>query len=207
MITRSEQNPILTRRDIPAIPPHVHDVTSVFNPGAIKFNDEYLLMLRVQLRSRETFILTAASQDGVRFTVSKKLVHFNGIEAVRDRIYHIYDARITRFGDAYYIMFALDMDNACQLGLGVTKDFQSFEFLGIASNEDIRNGVLFPEKVDGKFSGWTGRTKPAWNRARQPEARSGFQNPMISCTGVPVPRSWEAAFTTGMSLSAPARRR
>ena len=151
MITRSERNPILTRADIPHIPPHVHDVTSVFNPGAIKINDEYLLMLRVQLRSRETFFLTARSRDGASFTVSKKLVHFKGIEKVQDRIYHMYDARITRLDGLYYIMFALDMDNACQLGLGATKDFQSFDFLGIASNEDIRNGVLFPEKVGGKY--------------------------------------------------------
>jgi len=151
MITRSERNPIITRTDIPEIPPHVRDVTSVFNPGAIKFNDEYLLMLRVQLRSRETFFLTAKSRDGVSFAVSKKIVHFKGIEKVRDRIYHMYDARITRLGDLYYIMFALDMDNGCQLGLGATKDFDSFEFLGITSSEDIRNGVLFPEKVGGKY--------------------------------------------------------
>ena len=151
MITRSERNPILTRADIPGIPPHVSDVTSVFNPGAIKINGEYVLMLRVQLRSRETFFLTARSSDGVSFSVSKKMVHFRGMEKVRDRIYHMYDARITQLGDACYIMFALDMDNACQLGLGMTNDFHSFEFLGIVSNEDIRNGVLFPEKVGGKY--------------------------------------------------------
>jgi predicted GH43/DUF377 family glycosyl hydrolase len=151
MITRHERNPIVTRRDIPCIPPHVHDVTSVFNPGAIKVNNEYLLLLRVQLRSRETFFLAARGPDGVRFTVSKKMVHFKGIEKVRERIYHMYDARITRLDDAYYIMFALDMEGSCQLGLGVTKDFSSFEFLGIISSEDIRNGVLFPEKVGGKY--------------------------------------------------------
>jgi beta-1,4-mannooligosaccharide/beta-1,4-mannosyl-N-acetylglucosamine phosphorylase len=151
MITRHERNPIVTRRDIPSIPPHVHDVTSVFNPGAIKADNDYVLLLRVQLRSRETFFLTARSPDGVRFTVSKKMVHFKGIERVRERIYHMYDARITRLDDAYHIMFALDMEGSCQLGLGVTKDFSSFEFLGITSSEDIRNGVLFPEKVGGKY--------------------------------------------------------
>jgi len=151
MIKRCEQNPILTRNDIPAISPHLTDVTSVFNPGAITFNGEYLLMLRVQCRSRETFLLTARSPDGMRFTVSKEVVHFNGIEKVQKRIFHMYDARITRLEDAYYIMFALDMDDGCQLGLGATTDFQSFEFLGITSTEDIRNGVLFPEKVGGKY--------------------------------------------------------
>jgi beta-1,4-mannooligosaccharide/beta-1,4-mannosyl-N-acetylglucosamine phosphorylase len=48
-------------------------------------------------------------------------------------------------------MFAMDMDGGCQLGLGKTDDFKNFEFLGITSNEDIRNGVLFPEKVNGNY--------------------------------------------------------
>jgi beta-1,4-mannooligosaccharide/beta-1,4-mannosyl-N-acetylglucosamine phosphorylase len=73
------------------------------------------------------------------------------MEKVQDRIYHMYDPRITRLDSLYYIMFALDMENACHLGLGVTADFRSFEFLGITSTEDIRNGVIFPEKVDGKY--------------------------------------------------------
>ena len=36
---RSTQNPILTWRDIPDLSPVVRDVTSVFNPGAIKLDD------------------------------------------------------------------------------------------------------------------------------------------------------------------------
>jgi len=151
MIRRHERNPILTRSDIQASAPFLRDVTSVFNPGAIAFDGGVILMLRVQSRSRETVLMVARSSDGVRFTVSKEIVHFRGIERVRERIYHIYDPRITRLGDLYYVMFALDMDDGCQLGLGVTKDFESFEFLGITSTEDIRNGVLFPEKVGGKY--------------------------------------------------------
>jgi len=142
---------VLTRTDIPDIYPQLVDVTSVFNPGAIKFNDKYLLMLRVQSRSRETFMVMAESTDGVDFRVEEKIVDFKGMELVDGKIYHIYDARITKLEDAYYIMFAMDMDGGCQLGLGKTHDFKSFEFVGIASNEDIRNGVLFPEKVNGKY--------------------------------------------------------
>ena len=151
MIKRHERNPILTRNDIQASAPFLRDVTSVFNPGAIAFEGGVVLMLRVQSRSRETVLMVARSSDGVRFTVSKEIVHFKGIQRVRERIYHIYDPRVTRIGDAYYVMFALDMDDGCQLGLGVTTDFDSFEFLGIVSNEDIRNGVLFPDRVGGKY--------------------------------------------------------
>jgi beta-1,4-mannooligosaccharide/beta-1,4-mannosyl-N-acetylglucosamine phosphorylase len=148
---RHPKSPILTRTDIPDIYPQLVDATSVFNPGAIKFEDKYLLMLRVQSRSRETFMVMAESNDGIDFNVENKIVDFKGIEKIKEKIYHIYDARISKIEGIYYIMFAMDMDGGCQLGLGKTMDFKNFEFMGITSNEDIRNGVLFPEKVDGNY--------------------------------------------------------
>jgi beta-1,4-mannooligosaccharide/beta-1,4-mannosyl-N-acetylglucosamine phosphorylase len=148
---RSPKNPIITRKDIPHIPPLLTDVTSVFNPGAIKFENRYLLILRVQSRSRETYFIMAESLNGIDFRISKEIVHFKGIEGVKDKIYHIYDARLTKLNDVFYIMFAMDMDCGCQLGLGKTKDFKNFDFVAIVSNEDTRNGVLFPEKINGKY--------------------------------------------------------
>ncbi len=148
---RHPRNPILTRHDVPPVPPKGVDVSSVFNPGAVKFGDRYLLMLRVQGRSRETFMVMAESADGVRFSVRPEVVEFKGLEKVRARIYHVYDARITRLEGAFYIMFAMDMDSGCQLGLARTEDFKDFRFLGVTSTDDVRNGVLFPEKVNGAY--------------------------------------------------------
>jgi beta-1,4-mannooligosaccharide/beta-1,4-mannosyl-N-acetylglucosamine phosphorylase len=148
---RHPNNPILTRGDIPEIPPYFSDVSSVFNPGAVKVGGRYLLMLRVQNRGRETFSVMAGSDDGVKFKVAGNIVHFRGIEKVKDMVYHCYDSRITRIEDHYYIMFAMDMADGCQLGLARTDNFESFEFMGIVSRGDIRNGVLFPEKVNGTY--------------------------------------------------------
>jgi len=148
---RHPGNPILTRASVPDIPPFLTDVTSVFNPGAVKFGDRYLLMLRVQGRSRETFMVIAESPDGVRFAVRPEVVEFRGLEKVEERIYHVYDARITQLDGAFYIMFAMDMDSGCQLGLARTENFRDFRFLGITSTDDVRNGVLFPEKVGGVY--------------------------------------------------------
>jgi predicted GH43/DUF377 family glycosyl hydrolase len=151
MLKRYLNKPIITREDIPAIKSELVDVSSVFNPGAIKFKDKYILLLRVQNRGRETFIVKAESGNGIDFSVDNKIVDFKGIEKVEDRIYHFYDARITKIENHYYIMFAMDMDAGCQLGLAVTDDFEEFNFLGIVSDGDIRNGVLFPEKINGKY--------------------------------------------------------
>jgi len=151
MLQRYPKNPIITRKDIPNISPNLVDVTSVFNPGAIKFEDKILLLLRVQNRARETFFLLAESKNGIDFTIYNQIIHFNGIENVKEKIYHCYDPRITRIEDSYYIMFAMDMDSGCQLGLAKTDDFKLFSFLGINSTENNRNGVLFPEKINGKY--------------------------------------------------------
>ena len=145
------QNPIITRADIPDINPHLIDVTSVFNPGAIKYGDKYLLMLRVQNRGRETFSVMAESNDGIHFKISSKIIHFNGIEKIKETIYHCYDPRITFLENTYYIQFAMDLSSGCYLGLAQTDDFVSFEFLGNVSEEDNRNGVIFPEKINGNY--------------------------------------------------------
>ena len=148
---RHPGNPILTRADVPDVPPLLTDATSVFNPGAVRAGDRTVLMLRVQARSRETFLMVAESADGVRFAVRPGIVELRGIEKVRERIYHVYDPRITRLEGAYYVMFAMDTDRGCGLGLARTEDFRDFEFLGAVSNGDVRNGVLFPEKVGGAY--------------------------------------------------------
>jgi beta-1,4-mannooligosaccharide/beta-1,4-mannosyl-N-acetylglucosamine phosphorylase len=126
-------------------------VTSVFNPGAVKTGGITYLMLRVQARSRETFMVMAESADGFRFVVRPEIVAFKGIETVRERIYHVYDARITPLEGAHYVMFAMDMDSGCQLGLARTDDLREFRFLGVTSTDDVRNGVLFPEKIGGLY--------------------------------------------------------
>ncbi len=148
---RHPNNPIITRRHIPHAPPDLVDVSSVFNPGAIRYGNEYVLLLRVQNRGRRTFILVARSRDGVDFSVSPMPVRMQGIEKLKDLIYHCYDPRITLIDGVYYVMFAMDMEAGCRLGLARTSDFCGFEFIGIVSDDDNRNGVLFPEKVRGKY--------------------------------------------------------
>jgi beta-1,4-mannooligosaccharide/beta-1,4-mannosyl-N-acetylglucosamine phosphorylase len=148
---RHSHNPILTRRDIPEIPPLLSDVTSVFNPGAIKDGTYHRLIVRVQDRSRETYFMPATSFDGVTFEVEPQIIEFEGLDKLAGRVYHVYDARPTSIEGVIYIMFAMDMDDGCQLGLARTADFRRYEFVGLASNEDIRNGVLFPEKIGGRY--------------------------------------------------------
>lgn len=150
-LDRFPGNPILTRESIPEIPPDLVDPTSVFNPGAIKYGDKYLLILRVQNRGRRTFLLKAESDDGVQFEISSEIVRIDGLDKVAETIYHIYDPRITAIDGTYYLVVAIDLDSETRLATIRTDDFERFEFLGMSPEGDVRNGVLFPERIDGKF--------------------------------------------------------
>jgi len=123
----------------------------VFNPGAVRFGDQYVLLLRVQNRGRETYFVVARSTDGITFSCDNRIVELEGITRIAQTVFHVYDPRITRLDDRFYIMVAMDLDAGCYLGLAETKDFESFRFLGIVSGDEFRNGVLFPEKIGGRY--------------------------------------------------------
>ena len=151
-LVRSPRNPIMTRGDIPPVLPDFSDASSVFNPGAVEFEGRTLLMLRVQSRGRRTALVMAESDDGKRFMVRGAPVLFRGIERAGEKLHHIYDPRITPIGGTHYVMFAADTETGCKLGAGRTNDFVTFDFIGLGEHPDIRNGVLFPEKMGGRYA-------------------------------------------------------
>lgn len=151
VLVRSSDNPILTGREIPAMPPHLVDPSSVFNPGAARIGDRIVLLLRVQSRGRRTFLVLAESGDGRDFHVRDRIVEIEGLDAASEGILHVYDPRITRIGDAWLVMFAADTETGCRLGVARTADFERFELVGLGGDPDVRNGVLFPSLFDGRY--------------------------------------------------------
>jgi beta-1,4-mannooligosaccharide/beta-1,4-mannosyl-N-acetylglucosamine phosphorylase len=152
MFKRHPKNPIISSKDIVSSNPELKDVSSVFNPGGIQFGDKILLLLRVQNRGRETFLVKAISTDGVQFGIENEYIQINGLDKIDETVFHIYDPRITKMGDTYYVFAAMDVVGKCLLGIFKTLDFTSLEFLGFTGDEDNRNGVLFPEKIHGKYA-------------------------------------------------------
>ncbi|MBL1218552.1 MAG: hypothetical protein D8M59_13800 [Planctomycetes bacterium] len=161
ILRRCQHNPILTRENIPAVEgmPWVEDVSSVFNPGALRWRvpgtgeQRDVLLLRVQTRGRETVLMVAEAEDasGERWTVRSSVVEIAGIEDVPETVYHAYDPRLTQIGDDVFVVFAGDIDGACKLGMARTRDFETFELVTFGGEFETRNGVLFPEKVGGRY--------------------------------------------------------
>ena len=150
-LVRSSDNPIITTMDIPPMPPDIVDPSSVFNPGAVRWGERYMLMLRVQTRGRRTHLVMAESDNGREFTVWREPVHIPGLDRIGETIYHVYDPRITAVDDEFLVMFAADTESGCRLGTARTTDFRDFELVGLGEHPDIRNGVIFPHRFDGRY--------------------------------------------------------
>ena len=150
-VRRSNANPILTRQDVPDVPPEIVDVTSVFNPGAIRLGGRYTLLLRVQTRGRQTVLMAADSDDGERFAVRPARVEIEGLDAVRETIHHVYDPRLSEIDGTIYMVFAADVDGGCRLGIAGSEDLGRFRLVSFCEGTDSRNGVLFPERIGGRY--------------------------------------------------------
>jgi len=148
---RNSRSPILTRDAIPGVSPTVSDVSAVFNPGAFVLGDRYRLVLRVQTRGRETVTMLADSDDGVAFTVLPRLLEIDGLDAVGSRLLHVYDLRVTHLEDEIFAVFSADTADGCRLGIARMPGGERLELVGFSAETDSRNGVLFPEKIGGRY--------------------------------------------------------
>ncbi len=144
---------LLTREDVPP-PRNSHaDVTSVFNPGAIHWRGHDRLLLRVQGRSRETYLYPATASEPGHFEVASQPIWIRGLrEAARSlEIYHVYDPRLTAIDGHVYAVLAVDTNRGCRLLTAQTEDFENWSLVALDGDGDRRNGVLFPTKIRGEY--------------------------------------------------------
>jgi len=143
---RHPRNPILTANDLPQQAGYY-----ILNPGAIKFNNEYLLLADVFHREGGIIFWLARSRDGVSFSFDPAPVNWPqaGDGWVENGVY---DPRITLIDGEYYIMYASHNNRlGTRIGIVKTADFCHFERIGVCSEINNRNGALFPVKFDGRY--------------------------------------------------------
>lgn len=148
---RHPNSPIITRRHIHMADPSLHDLTSVFNPGAIYHEDSIHMLLRIQDRARRTHLVKAVSDDGVSFQAAKHVFPITGLEAFPHKIYHIYDPRIVRIEDSFYITCSVDCKAGCLVAIFKSSDLESMHYISTLNEEEHRNGVLFDQKIRGRY--------------------------------------------------------
>jgi 4-O-beta-D-mannosyl-D-glucose phosphorylase len=142
-------------------------INGVFNAGAIKWEEKYILMARVEGADRKSFFAIAESPNGIdqfRFWDSPVHMPGTGLEET-----NIYDVRLTRHEDGWiYGLFCTERKDpsapptdqsaaVAQCGIARTRDLVKWERLADlrTHSPQQRNVVLHPEFVDGKYAFYT----------------------------------------------------
>lgn len=148
LLHRWEGNPILTLEDMP------FPCNSVFNGTSVKLNDEYLILLRIEGQRGYSFFALARSEDGLHFEVEKKPAMVPAEEGLFGKYESrgIEDPRATYIDGAFYIFYTAVSDYSYRIALARTEDFRTFERIALVSEPGNKDGVLFPEKIDGRYA-------------------------------------------------------
>lgn len=149
VIKRYENNPILRPEDMPG------ECFAVYNGGAIKIDDEYILLVRTEDTARKQWVYAARGKDGYNFTPDPKPVEFIAEDMDKYNKYagdSFYDPRINIVEGQYYVTYAAyAMGYGCRIGIGETDDFKTVKHISFPHHVQNRNAVLFPRKFDGKY--------------------------------------------------------
>jgi 4-O-beta-D-mannosyl-D-glucose phosphorylase len=170
-VLTAQHTPLFWRYDMnPETNPYLMErfgINAVLNAGAIKWNDKYLVVARVEGADRKSFFAVAESANGID--------HFKfwdyplNIPETENPDINIYDMRLTQHEDGWiYGLFcterrdprAPEADQAAavaQCGIVRTKDMTRWERLAdlITPSPQQRNVVLHPEFVEDSYAFYT----------------------------------------------------
>lgn len=146
-IIKYSKNPILTTKMVP------FKVNSIFNPGAIKYDDKYLLLCRIEMPNGRSSFVLAESKNGLEFKVNEKpsLIPEDHKECYEYVNWGIEDPRITKIDDKYFIVYTGYSKHMPLVILSETTDFQTFKIHGSISEPSNKDAALFPEKINGCY--------------------------------------------------------
>jgi predicted GH43/DUF377 family glycosyl hydrolase len=148
LLHRWARNPIITVRDVP------FRCNTVFNGTPVKLDGEYHMILRVEGQQGYSFFALARSHDGIHFEVEPEpcmmpadsgpfqLWEEHGIE----------DPRLTLLEGTYYVMYTAVCRYGHRIALAKTEDFCHYERIALVSGPGNKDGVLFPEKINGLYA-------------------------------------------------------
>jgi beta-1,4-mannooligosaccharide/beta-1,4-mannosyl-N-acetylglucosamine phosphorylase len=149
LFKRYEKNPILTTDMWP------YRANTVFNPGATLYNNETLLLVRVEEMNGFSHLTKAISKDG------KTNWHIDGGPTLHpdpashpEEIWGIEDARIVFLEEPqeYAVTYTAFSKRGPLVSLALTTDFQNFRRQGLIMPPEDKDASLFPRKIGGRWA-------------------------------------------------------
>ena len=149
IVHRSEGNPLIRLGDLDFM------CSDIWSAGVASFQEDIILLVTIEhLEGRQSIHLARTDEKG-SFRVEKEPF----IEASRDplpgslhELHGVMDARVTFMEGIHYIVYVAKGEHGFRIGLATTTDFVHVERCGFISEPDTKAGVLFPEKINGKFA-------------------------------------------------------
>lgn len=148
IVKRFSGNPILSKADVP------YDVQTVHNAGVVKYGEQYVMLFRSHLRTGRSILGLARSHDGFHFVADAApfIVPDKSGPFAEYEQFGVEDARITYLEGQYLITYSAYSSNGVRIALALTRDFQTVEKIGLITEADYRNVVIFPEKFGGLYA-------------------------------------------------------
>lgn len=147
-IIKRYKNPIITPDDVP------YPVATVHNAGVVKHGGSYMMLFRSHLHNGRSIIGLAKSANGFDFDVSPRpflVPAEKGIFAEYEE-FGIEDLRVSPLEDYYALTYSAYSRHGVRIALARTRDFEHIERIGLISQADMRNCVIFPEKIHGRYA-------------------------------------------------------
>lgn len=147
-IQRYADNPIMDAERIPA------PCFAAYNGGVVKNGDEYVMLLRMESMARKYYCWVARSRDGFLFAPDPEPVTFTSSD---EQLYNeyanysFYDPRMTYLDECWHVTYCAKSRHGCRIAIGRTSDFKTIEHVSFPLHIQNRNGVLFPEKINGRY--------------------------------------------------------
>lgn len=148
IVERYRGNPILTHEDIP------YPVVTVHNAGVTKHDGRYVMLFRSHRENGRSILGLADSDDGFKFVPRDKPYITPATEGIfaEYEAYGVEDARICAIDGEYLITYSAYSKHGVRIALAKTRDFESLERVAMISQADMRNIVIFPEKIHGRYA-------------------------------------------------------
>jgi len=148
LFRRYEGNPLLTPMHWP------HLVNAVFNPGAIEFGDETLLLVRVEDMRGFSHLTVARSKDGKTNWEIDPRPTLEPDENYQEERWGLEDPRIVWIEERqeYAITYVSFSRGGPVISLAMTKDFQTFVRIGSLLPPEDKDASLFPRRFKGRFA-------------------------------------------------------
>ena len=140
---RYTENPIISRYATPTS-------NSVFNSAVVPFNNGFAGVFRCDNKAVQMNIHAGFSDDGLNWHIEPEPIAMQAGNTPMLHSDYKYDPRVTFIEDRYWVTWCNGYHGPT-IGIAYTFDFKTFYQCENAFLPFNRNGVLFPEKFNGRY--------------------------------------------------------